>query len=80
MQRQLKLLKTKVNNQFKFQYLLFYFRQITSKDYHRSQPKLELADILKMSPQKIDLMKKYRNKICNKLAIFKEIEQINKDK
>jgi hypothetical protein len=43
-------------------------------------PKLELSQIIKMNPQKIDLLKKYRNKINGKLSVFREAEQISREK
>jgi hypothetical protein len=43
-------------------------------------PKLELSDIMKMNPQKIDLLKKYRSKIHEKLGVLKEAEEISQDK
>ncbi len=33
-----------------------------------------------MSPQKIDLMRKYRTKIHGKLSVFREAEQIYREK
>jgi hypothetical protein len=33
-------------------------------------PKLELSEIIKMNPQKIDLLKKHRGKIYGKLAVY----------
>jgi hypothetical protein len=43
-------------------------------------PRLELSEIIKMNPQKIDLVKKYRAKIHGKLAVFREAEMISKEK
>lgn len=45
-----------------------------------SLPKLDLSEIIKMNPQKIDLLKKYRTKIHGKLSVFREAEEICKDK
>lgn len=45
-----------------------------------SLPKLELSEIIKMNPQKIDLLKKYRSKIHGKLSVFREAEEISKTK
>lgn len=39
-----------------------------------SLPKLELSDIINMSPLKIDLLKKHRNKIHGKLSIYREAQ------
>jgi hypothetical protein len=33
-----------------------------------------------MNPQKIDLLKKYRTKIHGKLSVFREAEQISREK
>lgn len=33
-----------------------------------------------MSPQKIDLMRKYRTKIHGKLSVFREAEEIYREK
>lgn len=34
-------------------------------------PKLSLGEIIKMNPQKIDLIKKYRSKIRERLQVYR---------
>jgi hypothetical protein len=43
-------------------------------------PKMDLSEIIKMNPQKIDLLKKYRSKINEKLCLYREAENISKSK
>ena len=44
----------------------------------RSLPKLDISDIVKMHPEQIDILKKQRPKIQEKLAIYRQTEQITK--
>lgn len=43
-------------------------------------PNLELSAILRMSPQKINLMTKYRTKINGKISLYREAEAIARNK
>lgn len=42
--------------------------------------KMDLSEIIKMNPQKVDLVKKYRSKIKEKLQIYRETSTITKAK